>query len=138
MLSITIDRSDERSKRLIFIDIGGFQSLGQWSGLRRAGVQATLGAGQTSLLTMPIFVPIIIQMGMDPVWFGFLFAMNMQVSYLSPPFGPAAFYLKAVAPDDMSLAEIFKALLPFIAIQIVALSLVLFFPEIGLWLPNKF
>jgi tripartite ATP-independent transporter DctM subunit len=91
-----------------------------------------------ALLTMPIFVPIIIQMGMDPVWFGILFAMNMQVSYLSPPFGPAAFYLKAVAPDDMSLSEIFKALLPFIAIQLVALSLVLFFPDIALWLPNKF
>lgn len=90
-----------------------------------------------ALLTMPIFVPIIVQMGMDPVWFGILFAMNMQVSYLSPPFGPAAFYLKAVAPDDMSLAEIFRALLPFIALQIIALGIVLFFPEIALWLPRS-
>lgn len=89
-----------------------------------------------ALLTMPIFVPIIIKLGMDPVWFGILFAMNMQVSYLSPPFGPAAFYLKSVAPADMSLAEIFRALLPFIAIQLVALTLVLFFPDIALWLPN--
>lgn len=89
-----------------------------------------------ALLTMPIFVPIIITLGMDPVWFGILFAMNMQVSYLTPPFGPAAFYLKSVAPSDMSLSEIFKALLPFIAIQIVALALVLYFPEIALWLPG--
>ncbi|MCD9149713.1 TRAP transporter large permease [Pseudophaeobacter flagellatus] len=89
-----------------------------------------------ALLTMPIFVPIIIKLGMDPVWFGILFAMNMQVSYLSPPFGPAAFYLKSVAPKDMSLAEIFRALLPFIAIQIVALAIVFMVPDVALWLPN--
>ncbi|WP_240477494.1 TRAP transporter large permease [Sulfitobacter geojensis] len=89
-----------------------------------------------ALLTMPIFVPIIIKLGMDPVWFGILFAMNMQVSYLSPPFGPAAFYLKSVAPKDMSLSEIFRALIPFICIQVVALAIVLFFPDVALWLPN--
>ena len=89
-----------------------------------------------ALLTLPIFVPVIIKLGLDPVWFGILFAMNMQVSYLSPPFGPAAFYLKSVAPKDMSLQEIFKALLPFIGIQICALTVVFFFPEVALWLPN--
>ncbi|SNR41815.1 TRAP transporter, DctM subunit [Puniceibacterium sediminis] len=89
-----------------------------------------------ALLTMPIFVPIIIKLGMDPVWFGILFAMNMQVSYLSPPFGPAAFYLKSVAPKDMSLSEIFRALIPFICIQVVALAIVLFFPDVALWLPE--
>ena len=89
-----------------------------------------------ALLTMPIFVPIIIKLGMDPVWFGILFAMNMQVSYLSPPFGPAAFYLKSVAPKDMTLSEIFRALIPFIFIQLIALSIVLLFPEVALWLPE--
>ena len=86
-----------------------------------------------ALLTMPIFVPIIKELGYDPVWFGVLFAMNMQVSFLSPPFGPAAFYLKSVAPPDISLADIFKALLPFIGIQIFALALLIAFPEIALW-----
>ncbi len=89
-----------------------------------------------ALLTMPIFVPIIIKLGMDPVWFGILFAMNMQVSYLSPPFGPAAFYLKSVAPKDMSLSEIFRALIPFICIQVVALAIILIFPDVALWLPE--
>ena len=89
-----------------------------------------------ALLTMPIFVPIVIKLGYDPVWFGILFAMNMQVSYLSPPFGPAAFYLKSVAPPDMSLSEIFRALVPFIIIQVIALMLVLLNPEIALWLPQ--
>lgn len=83
-----------------------------------------------ALLTMPIFVPIIKSMGMDPVWFGVLFCMNMQISFLSPPFGPAAFYLKSVAPPDISLGDIFKALLPFIAMQMLAVGLLVALPGI--------
>ena len=86
-----------------------------------------------ALLTMPIFVPIVIQLGYDPIWFGVVFAMNMQVSFLSPPFGPAAFYLKSVAPPDISLKDIFSAALPFIALQILALALIITFPQIVLW-----
>ncbi|MEM9127422.1 MAG: TRAP transporter large permease subunit, partial [Pseudomonadota bacterium] len=83
-----------------------------------------------ALLTMPIFVPVIRELGLDPVWFGVVFAMNMQVSFLSPPFGPAAFYLKSVTPDDITLAEIFRSLLPFIALQILALAVLIVFPGI--------
>nr|WP_238538225.1 TRAP transporter large permease subunit [Oceaniovalibus guishaninsula] len=86
-----------------------------------------------ALLTMPIFVPIVKDLGYDPVWFGVLFAMNMQVSFLSPPFGPAAFYLKSVAPPDISLSDIFKALVPFIGLQILALGLLIAFPGIAMW-----
>lgn len=83
-----------------------------------------------ALLTMPIFVPIINTLGLDPVWFGVLFAMNMQVSFLSPPFGPAAFYLKSVAPPEISLGEIFQALVPFILLQMFAVGLLIAFPGI--------
>jgi TRAP-type mannitol/chloroaromatic compound transport system permease large subunit len=62
--------------------------------------------------------------------------MNMQISYLSPPFGPAAFYLKGVAPPEISLQDIYRALWPFMLMQIVALGLVMAFPEIALWLPG--
>ncbi len=88
------------------------------------------------LLTMPIFVPIIKSLGYDPIWFGVLFCLNMQVSYLSPPFGPAAFYLKGVAPKDMTLDEIFGALWPFMLLQILILALVVFVPQTALWLPS--
>ena len=88
------------------------------------------------LLTMPIFVPIIKSLGYDPIWFGVLFCMNMQISYLSPPFGPAAFYLKGVAPPEISLDDIFRALWPFMLMQLLALLIVLFFPGIALWLPS--
>lgn len=86
------------------------------------------------MLTMPIFVPIIISLGYDPVWFGVVFCINMQVSFLSPPFGPAAFYLKSVAPPDITLVDIYRSVWPFIIMQLVALALVLSFPEIAMWL----
>jgi len=86
-----------------------------------------------ALLTMPIFVPIILQLGYDPVWFGVLFAMNMQVSFLTPPFGPAAFYLKSVTPPDITLGEIFRSLVPFICLQVLAVGLLILFPAIAIY-----
>ena len=83
-----------------------------------------------ALLTLPIFVPIITSLGYDPIWFGVLFCMNMQVSFLSPPFGPAAFYLKSVAPDGISLGDIFRSLVPFICLQILAVAVLIMFPGI--------
>ena len=83
-----------------------------------------------ALLTLPIFVPIVKGLGLDPIWFGVVFCMNMQVAFLSPPFGPAGFYLKSVAPPEITLGDIFKSVLPFIGLQIIALSMVLIFPGI--------
>ncbi len=86
-----------------------------------------------ALLTMPIFVPIITNLGFDPIWFGVVFCLNMQVSFLSPPFGPAAFYLKSVAPKEISLGEIFRSLVPFIFMQVFVLGLVIVFPQLAMW-----
>lgn len=95
-------------------------------------------------ITVPIFAPVVTDMapelGLDPewaaVWFGVLFVMNMQIYFLSPPFGPACFWLKSVAPPDIELQEIFAAVIPFIGLQIIGLILVMMFPEIALWLPQ--
>ena len=81
------------------------------------------------LLAMPVFLPIVLALGFDPIWFGILFCVNMQVSILSPPFGPAAFYLKSVAPPHISLTDIFRGFAPFIVIQLIVLACVMFFPE---------
>ena len=75
-------------------------------------------------------------LGFDPVWFGVLFAMNIQISFLTPPFGSAAFFLKSVAPPDISLEEIYGGLWPFMLLQLLGLLLVLFFPWLALWLPS--
>lgn len=87
-------------------------------------------------ITVPIFAPVVIDLGFDPIWFGVLFAMNIQIYYLSPPFGPACFFLKSVAPKEVTLQDIFVAVLPFIGLQFIGLSLVLFFPKIALFIPS--
>ncbi len=88
------------------------------------------------LLTAPVFVPVAIALGFDPIWLGVLFCMNMQISYISPPFGPAAFYLKGAAPDNISIGDIFRSIWPFLGLQLVGLGLVVAFPAIALWLPQ--
>lgn len=88
------------------------------------------------LLTAPIFVPIVSALGFDLVWLGALFCINMQISYISPPFGPAAFYLKGVTPKDITLNDIFGSVWPYLGLQFIALGLVIAFPQIALWLPS--
>ena len=88
------------------------------------------------LLTAPIFVPIIESLGFNSIWFGVLFCMNMQISYVSPPFGPAVFYLKGVTPPDITIGDIFHSIWPFMALQVVALFIVISFPQLALWLPS--
>lgn len=89
------------------------------------------------MLTMPLFLPILKVFDVDLVWFGVLFCMNMQISYISPPFGPAAFYLKSVTPPEITLDDIFKSIWPFLVVVLVVLALCLIFPQISLWLPSK-
>jgi TRAP-type mannitol/chloroaromatic compound transport system permease large subunit len=94
---------------------------------------------------MPVFLPIVLKLPVEElgltgalaaapsfvaVWFGILFCVNMQVSFLSPPFGPAAFYLKSVAPPHITLPDIFRGFLPFIGLQLLILTIILLFPEI--------
>ena len=89
------------------------------------------------LLTAPIFVPIIESLGFNSIWFGVLFCMNMQISYVSPPFGPAVFYLKGVTPPDITIGDIFHSIWPFLALQVTALAIVMMFPQLALWLPGR-
>ena len=88
------------------------------------------------LLTVPIFLPAIKIFGYDPIWVGILFNMAVQIGYLTPPFAPACFFIKGVTPPDIKMEEIFAAMWPFIGLQILALALVLAFPQIALWLPR--
>ncbi|MEO1159542.1 MAG: TRAP transporter large permease subunit, partial [Pseudomonadota bacterium] len=87
-------------------------------------------------LTMPIFLPTLQMHGYDPIWFGIVFNLCMQLAYLTPPFGPACFYLKGAAPPEVSLQDIFAAQWPFIGLQAVALVLIVVFPQLSLWLPK--
>ena len=86
------------------------------------------------LMTMPVFLPIVLQLGYDPIWFGVLFCVSMQIAFLTPPFGSAAFYLKSVAPPDIDLVTIYRSFGPFILLQIAILTVLVAFPEISLFL----
>jgi TRAP-type mannitol/chloroaromatic compound transport system permease large subunit len=88
------------------------------------------------VIFMPIFIPLLDNFGVDPLFFGLLVALNLQTAFLSPPVAMAAFYLKGVSPPHVSLNQIFLGMLPFMGIQVVAIFLLYIFPEIGLWLPQ--
>ncbi len=88
------------------------------------------------VIFMPIFVPLLSQFGIDPLFFGLLVALNLQTAFLSPPVAMAAFYLKGVSPPHVTLNQIFLGMLPFMGIQIFAIFLLYMFPAIGLWLPS--
>jgi len=88
------------------------------------------------IIFMPLFWPIAQRYGINPIWLGVLVAVNLQTAFLSPPVAMAAFYIKGVAPKSVLLADIWWGMVPFMGLQVLALALVYFFPEIALWLPN--
>lgn len=88
------------------------------------------------VIFMPIFIPLLDNFGVDPLFFGLLVALNLQTAFLSPPVAMAAFYLKGVSPPHVSLNQIFLGMLPFMGIQVIAIVLLYMWPQIGLWLPQ--
>lgn len=89
-----------------------------------------------TVLLAPMFVPVIKALGFDPLWFGVLFNLNLQIAYLSPPFGYSMFYLKAVAPPDVTMTELYKSVMPYLILQVAGMALCMIFPQIITWLPN--
>ena len=88
------------------------------------------------VIFMPIFIPLLVHFQVDPLFFGLLVALNLQTAFLSPPVAMAAFYLKGVSPPHVTLNQIFAGMMPFMAIQVLALVLLYMFPAIGMWLPS--
>jgi len=91
---------------------------------------------EISYIAVPLFLPILLNLGVDPIWLAMLITVNLQTSFLTPPFGWALFYLKGVAPPEVNIKDIYKGVVPFIALQLFALVLVFLFPQIALWLPK--
>ena len=89
------------------------------------------------LVFVPVFSPIVEKLGIDPIWFGTLFIMMIQTSYLTPPMAPAIFYLRGIAPPEIRIEEMFRGIVIFMMLQLIGITLVLLVPQIALWLPNK-
>jgi len=90
------------------------------------------------LVTVPIFLPIAIEIGFDPLWFSLLLCVNLQTSFLTPPFGYALFYFKGVAPEGFTMMHIYKGIIPFVLLQVLSLIILCLFPGIVTWLPGVF
>ena len=88
------------------------------------------------MITLPVFIPIITALGFDPIWFGILFVINMEIGYKTPPFGFNLFYLKGVVPPSVTMSDIYKSIIPFVLVEIVGIILIMIFPEIATWLPE--
>ena len=95
-----------------------------------------LDPGGIIMICTPVFVPVIKALGFDPVWFGVLFIVNMEMSYLTPPFGFNLFYMKSIVPESISMIDIYKSVLPFVGIQALLLVLLIVFPALVTWLPS--
>ncbi len=115
--------------------------VGRW--VVMFGIQASffvlgmlLDPGAIIMVCTPVFVPLIKSLGFDPVWFGVLFIVNMEMAYLTPPFGFNLFYMKAIAPAGITMMDIYRAIMPFVGVQALCLLILMLFPEIVLWLPH--
>lgn len=92
---------------------------------------------EITFVVVPIVAPVLLAMGVDPVWLGIMIAINLQTSFLTPPFGFSLFYLRGVAPPELSTSMLYKGAIPFIVIQVIVLGLLAMFPELATWLPDK-
>jgi len=92
---------------------------------------------EITLVVVPIVGPVLLMMGVDPVWLGIMIALNLQTSFLTPPFGFALFYLRGVAPPSVTTENIYRGVIPFIIIQLLVISILAIWPELATWLPHK-
>ncbi len=88
------------------------------------------------IIVAPLYVPLVISLGFDPIWYGVLYTITCQIAYMTPPFGYNLFLMRAMAPKEISLYDIYRSIFPFVLVMIVGLILVIVFPQIALWLPE--
>lgn len=137
--------------KAVFIRGGGPQFVVDWVASLNVGALVIIGIMQVTffglgmflgdnaimLISLPPFLPIVDSLGMSRLWFGVLLLVNLQLASLTPPFGYALFYMKSVAPEGVTLLDIIRSIIPYIPLIIIVLLLVMFFPQIALWLPNQ-
>ncbi|MGB5705310.1 MAG: TRAP transporter large permease subunit [Arenicellales bacterium] len=90
------------------------------------------------VIVAPLYVPLVIVLGFDPVWYGVLYTITCQIAYMTPPFGYNLFLMRAMAPKEITLADIYRSIIPFVMVMTLALILVMAFPQIAMWLPEQF
>jgi tripartite ATP-independent transporter DctM subunit len=90
------------------------------------------------VIVAPLYVPLVVDLGFDPIWYGVLYTITCQIAYMTPPFGYNLFLMRAMAPKEITLSDIYISIIPFVLVMLVGLSLVMIFPQIALWLPSLY
>ncbi|THH38207.1 TRAP transporter large permease subunit [Aliishimia ponticola] len=135
---------------LVFIGLGGEERVAHWLANLPGGATGALLVTmlivfimgffldfvEISVIVLPLVTPTLILLGHDPIWLGIILAINLQTSFLTPPFGFSLFYLRGAAPEEVTTAHIYRGVLPFIALQAVGVALVWFWPALATWLPK--
>ena len=135
---------------LVFRGLGGDDLVHEWLANLPGGVIGAVVAVmvlmfllgfvldfiEITYVVVPLVGPVLLMMGLDPIWLGVMIAINLQTSFLTPPFGFALFYLRGVAPDSVATAQIYRGVAPFIALQVLMLAILALWPELATWLPQ--
>lgn len=88
------------------------------------------------VIVAPLYIPLVVKLGFDPIWFGVLYTITCQIAYITPPFGYNLFLMRAMSPSSITIRDIYASIIPFVLIMVAALVLIMIFPEIALWLPE--
>ena len=136
---------------LVFRGLGGDDLVHEWLSNLPGGVIGAVVAVmllmfllgfvldfiEITYVVVPLVGPVLLMMGLDPIWLGVMIAINLQTSFLTPPFGFALFYLRGVAPDSVATVQIYRGVMPFIALQVLMLAILALWPELATWLPQQ-
>ena len=124
----------------LFLDQWGLSPWGILIMMQVSYIVMGMFLDDTAMLVIvaPLYIPLVKSLGFDPVWYGVLYTVTCQIAYMTPPFGYNLFLMKAMAPKEITLSDIYSSIVPFVIIMVIALGLVMAFPQIALWLPETF
>lgn len=124
----------------LFLDTWGLSPWGVLIMMQVSYILMGMFLDDTAMLVIvaPLYIPLIISLGFNPIWYGVLYTVTCQIAYMTPPFGYNLFLMKAMAPKEVTLVDIYSSIVPFVIIMIIGLGLIMIFPEIALWLPETF
>jgi TRAP-type mannitol/chloroaromatic compound transport system permease large subunit len=90
------------------------------------------------VIVAPLYIPLVIKLGFNPIWFGILYTVTCQIAYITPPFGYNLFLMRAMAPPDITLTDIYRSIIPFFFLMVISLIILMAFPQITLWVPQQY
>jgi tripartite ATP-independent transporter DctM subunit len=124
----------------LFLDRWGLSPWGVLVMMQLSYILMGMFLDDTAMLIIvaPLYVPLVVNLGFDPIWYGVLYTITCQIAYMTPPFGYNLFLMKAMAPPEVTLMDIYNSIVPFVLVMILGLAIVIIFPQIALWLPNLY